>query len=313
LDLLGTAAEVLTMCCFFGAAWVRPCCIGMIRVGSYEKSITCARKAARFLGSFTASARGNERGGGGYDFFFFVALERSCILSAPTFRAWKQEEVGMYRLIVFDWDGTLMDSVARIVEAFQGAIAEGSLAPRTDAEIRHIIGLGLWEAVRALYPQQDEADLLALINAYRTHFVASQVPTPLFAGAREVLYELAAQGYLLAVATGKSRRGLAHSLEESGLRDLFHSSRCAEETCSKPDPRMLHEIMAELQVSPGETLMIGDSEYDLNMAAAAGSASLAVSFGVHDCTRLRACAPLDCLHRLADLPPWLRDRKTAQT
>jgi phosphoglycolate phosphatase len=211
----------------------------------------------------------------------------------------------MFRLLVFDWDGTLMDSMARIIHAFQCAITDTGLATRHSAEIRHIIGLGLWEAVRALYPHTPDADLGRLIERYRYHYLTSTLPTPLFADAYDTLQGLAAQGYWLAVATGKSRRGLNQALQESALDTVFHSSRCAEETCSKPDPLMLREIMTELDISPAETLMIGDSEYDLNMARNAGTASLAVSYGVHSCAHLRTCAPLDCLYRLADLPAWL--------
>ncbi|MCU0935246.1 MAG: HAD-IA family hydrolase [Gammaproteobacteria bacterium] len=214
----------------------------------------------------------------------------------------------MFRLLVFDWDGTLMDSEARIVESALIAIGELGLPPRSRDAIRDIIGLGLPEAMQALYPELPVSHHVALIDRYRGHFLAEGgEPMPLFSGARETLEALHARGRVLAVATGKSRRGLDRALAETGLASLFAATRCADESRSKPDPRMLLEIMAEVGGDPAETLMIGDSEFDLQMAAGAGVAAVGVSYGVKDCERLLDYRPLTCLDAIDELPGWLED------
>jgi phosphoglycolate phosphatase len=211
-----------------------------------------------------------------------------------------------FDLLVFDWDGTLMDSAARIVSSFQAGITELGLPARMDDDIRQIIGLGLSEAIRSLYPEVDEPSRLALRDRYRQHYLyTSTIPTPMFPGATETLRQLNEAGYLLAVATGKSRTGLNRALEETGLGPLFLATRTADETSSKPDPLMLREIMAELDTPAARTLMIGDSEYDLLMADNAGTASLAVSYGVHEQARLLARGPLACLAEISELTGWL--------
>ncbi len=207
-----------------------------------------------------------------------------------------------YALLVFDWDGTLMDSAPRIVNSFQVAIASLSLPTRTDEELAHVIGLGLGEAILSLYPQETLERRTALMDAYRHHYLyVSELATPLFEGVTDTLHALFARGYQLAVATGKSRRGLDRSLRDSGLGELFVATTCAEETRSKPDPLMLQELMRSLKRTPSETLMIGDSEYDLGMAVNAGVASVAVSYGVHDCQRLLQHKPLGCIHYINEL------------
>jgi|JFJP01.1.fsa_nt_gi phosphoglycolate phosphatase len=215
-----------------------------------------------------------------------------------------------FELIVFDWDGTLMDSEARIVDSFQSSIAELHLPRRTDQQIRFIIGLGLEEAIRQLYPDEFNHQFsLNLIERYRQHFFSpTAIATPLFPNTTEVLQELVDSGYQLAVATGKSRRGLNEALQETGLQDLFVATRCAEETFSKPHPLMLQEILAELAVPAQAALMIGDTDYDLQMAINAGVAAAAVSYGVHERTHLLACNPLICLDNLKELPPWLANQ-----
>jgi phosphoglycolate phosphatase len=214
----------------------------------------------------------------------------------------------MFQLLVFDWDGTLMDSEARIVESALVAIGELGLPPRSRDAIRDIIGLGLPEAMQALYPELAVRDHVALIDRYRDHFLADGgEPMPLFPGARKTLEGLHARGRVLAVATGKSRRGLDRALAETGLAPLFAATRCADESRSKPDPRMLLEIMAEVGGDPAETLMIGDSEFDLQMAVGAGVASVGVSYGVKDCERLLDYRPLTCLDAIDELPGWLED------
>lgn len=211
-----------------------------------------------------------------------------------------------FSLLVFDWDGTLMDSEARIVSCIKASITDLGLPVLDTATIRDIIGLGLREAINRLYPGSDEAIHNQLAERYRYHFLGdNHAASSLFPGVRDMLKLLHAQGYLLAVATGKGRNGLDHVLEETGCKDLFHASRCADETLSKPHPRMLLEIMEHLNVEAADTLMIGDTEYDMQMANKAGTAALAVSYGVHARDRLLQCGPLGCLDDISVLPMWL--------
>nr|WP_280818841.1 HAD-IA family hydrolase [Thiorhodococcus minor] len=209
-------------------------------------------------------------------------------------------------MIVFDWDGTLMDSEARIVTCLQSAFRDLGLPPPSAEAARDIIGLGLDESMQQLMPSADAALRAELITTYRRHFlVTNQTPSVLFPGTLEALNWVTERGYRLAVATGKSRVGLNKSMAETGLDGLFHATRCADETFSKPHPQMLLELMDELGVRPAETLMVGDTEYDMQMASNAGVPSLAVCYGVHSADRLLAHAPLACLDSLHALPGWL--------
>lgn len=210
------------------------------------------------------------------------------------------------RLIVFDWDGTLMDSEARIVTCLRAAIRETGLPGHDDEALRNIIGLGLREALQSLYPDEDESAWDALVRHYRHHFLeVDATPSPLFDGAEALLQKLQAQGHWLAVATGKGRPGLDKVLQETGLHRYFDATRCADEARSKPHPQMLLDIMDRLGVEPEQALMIGDTEYDIEMAHNAGVAAVAVSYGVHTPDRLAAARPLDCVHSLAELETWL--------
>lgn len=211
-----------------------------------------------------------------------------------------------FPLLVFDWDGTLMDSEARIVGCMQAAIADSGLPALESAAIRNIIGLGLREALEQLFPGCAESVRQRMVERYRYHFLGGyHAASPLFPGARETLTALRERGYLLAVATGKGRQGLESVLRETGCRHLFDATRCADESFSKPHPQMLLDIMDELDVPPQATLMIGDTEYDMRMAANAGAQALAVSYGVHERERLLQCGPLDCLDSIGALPAWL--------
>ncbi|MDX1824036.1 MAG: HAD-IA family hydrolase [Thiohalomonadales bacterium] len=210
------------------------------------------------------------------------------------------------QLIVFDWDGTLMDSEARIVACLRAAIEETGLPHRPEAALRNIIGLGLREALVTLYPEGTDHQHDALVTHYRHHFLDSnETPSPLFEGAEGLIRELHEQGHFLAVATGKGRQGLDKVLEETALGEYFHYTRCADETRSKPHPQMLLDIMDWVGVEPNETLMVGDTEFDLQMAHNAGAKALGVSYGVHDKARLLACEPLACLDSLAEVAAWL--------
>lgn len=211
-----------------------------------------------------------------------------------------------YRLLVFDWDGTLMDSQARIVACIQAAARDaGAAVPSPDAA-REIIGLGLREAMDRLFPDIGEPVLGDIVARYRHHFLgADPTPSVLFPGVVETLEGLSEAGYLLGVATGKSRRGLDLVLEETGLRRLFAATRCADETLSKPHPQMLEEVMEVLGAEPAETLMIGDTEFDMQMARNARVPAVAVAYGVHEPERLIAEGALACLDRIDELPSWL--------
>lgn len=211
-----------------------------------------------------------------------------------------------YQLIVFDWDGTLIDSEARIVNCMRAAIQDLQLPERSHDAMRNVIGLGLQEALATLYPEGNQSIYQELVERYRHHFlVQNDTPSELFAGVEALLDGLSARGHYLAIATGKGRVGLEKALDETGLRDYFDYTRCADETRSKPHPQMLEEIMDRLGVEPHETLMIGDTEYDMQMANNAGTAALAVSYGVHEKQRLLACNPLECVDDVTALHGWL--------
>jgi len=211
-----------------------------------------------------------------------------------------------FKLIVFDWDGTLMDSEARIVNCIQAAFGDVGEPPPSREASRNVIGLGLAEAMAKLWPEGHDVKRLQVVERYRYHFLdANETPSTLFPGALELVDWLVERDYLLAVATGKSRRGLSDALEGTGLGDRFHATRCADETFSKPHPEMLLQLMDELGVKGSDTLMVGDTEYDMQMARNAGASALAVCYGVHDRERLLAQRPLDCLDALHDMRPWL--------
>lgn len=213
---------------------------------------------------------------------------------------------GGFRLLVFDWDGTLMDSIASIVECTQAALRELELAPLPEDRIRRAIGMGLRESVEEFYPGSAAEILGRVIERYRHHWLATYKDHPvLFTGAEEALRALAGAGYLLAVATGKSRRGLDRELQSTGLAPLFHASRTADEAPSKPHPQMLLDLMAELGARAPETLMIGDTGWDLAMARNAGARSVAVLCGSHLRPELEEHAPLAVLERVSELPAWL--------
>lgn len=210
-----------------------------------------------------------------------------------------------FDLIVFDWDGTLMDSEAKIVRCLQAAAADIGIPDVGAAAIRNIIGLGLSEAMQALYPDQTPARRAQLVERYRTHFLELDATAmPLFPGVAAGLEGLRAQGYLLAIATGKARRGLNRVLDETGMRHLFTSSRCADETLSKPHPKMLQEILVETGIEPARALMVGDTVYDMEMARQAQVTGLAVSYGVHARERLIEYGARACVDSFPEVCAW---------
>jgi phosphoglycolate phosphatase len=210
-----------------------------------------------------------------------------------------------FELIVFDWDGTLLDSAGTIVACIQAAAADIGMTPPSEERARHVIGLGLQEALRYALPELAQERHAELADRYRHHYLSRDHELPLFPGAAELVGRLAADGYLLAVATGKSRKGLDRAFATSGLQDYFHASRCADECHSKPHPQMLEELMDELGVPPGLTLMIGDTTHDLQMARNAGVGALAVAYGAHPRHVLEELSPLHCAASTAELADWL--------
>jgi phosphoglycolate phosphatase len=219
-----------------------------------------------------------------------------------------------YELVVFDWDGTLMDSEARIVSCMQRAAADAGFPIPVPAAARDIIGLGMTEAVGRLFPTADPRGVDNLISAYREHWLGNEVEAAtMFGGALELVSELHRSGYLLAVATGKSRRGLDKAFDESGLGTFFHASRCADETFSKPHPRMLEEILTDLDTSPAAALVVGDTEYDMQMASNAYVDAVGVSHGVHSAERLLAHGALQCFDNLNHFSGWLHEPSISGT
>jgi phosphoglycolate phosphatase len=211
-----------------------------------------------------------------------------------------------FDLLVFDWDGTLMDSTAVIVASLQAACADLGLPVPPDERAQHIIGLGLYDAMMHVLPGLAPAEYPRVVERYGHHFRLRDPATPLFAGAEELLRELHAAGHRLAIATGKSRRGLDRALEKTGLAPLFHATRCGEESATKPQPGMLIDLMAMLGAAPDRTLMIGDTTHDLQMAINAGVASVAAAYGAHPREQLVALQPLACIDEPRDLWQWLQ-------
>lgn len=211
-----------------------------------------------------------------------------------------------YKLIIFDWDGTLVDSTSRIVDSMQQAAREVGLPSIPDKAVKHIIGLGLPEAIRTLWPNIEEQQLNELSQQYARLFVSdSSVEMSLYTGAKDFLKELMLRGFILAVATGKSRKGLDRMMREMKLGHLFAITRCADETHSKPDPLMLNEILESLGVAAHEALMVGDTSFDLDMANAANVDAVAMSHGAHDLSRLQNSKPVAVCHNINELRDWI--------
>ena len=209
-----------------------------------------------------------------------------------------------YRLLVFDWDGTIIDSASTIAECIRDASRELGLEVPERERASHVIGLGLHDAMRIAVPSLPAQRYPEFVASYRKHFLARKDSMQLFEGMRALLAELSAK-HLLAVATGKGRAGLDRDLEYHALKPLFAASRCADETNPKPHPAMLVELMEQLSVQKEHSLMIGDTSHDLKMARAAGVDALAVTYGAHPEDSLRACGPLDCFSSVVQLREWL--------
>lgn len=211
-----------------------------------------------------------------------------------------------YKLLIFDWDGTLADSIGRIVEAMHVASRRSGFPLRDDFAVKGIIGLGLPEAIRTLYPEIGDGELMAFRDYYAEHYIAAEaVPSPLFEGVLESMEAFRADGYHLAVATGKARRGLDRVLKAHGWEDYFDVTRAADETASKPHPLMLEQILAHCEVRPEQALMVGDSSFDLQMARNAGMDSVAVSYGAQSIEALQRFEPRLSIDRFSELRAWL--------
>jgi phosphoglycolate phosphatase len=213
-----------------------------------------------------------------------------------------------YALLVFDWDGTLVDSEARIAGCLRRALGVVRIEPPAPPRLRQVIGMAMPQVVQALVADADEDTAARFVEAYREAWLATEAEAARpFHGIADALRELAAH-YRLAVATNKSRRGLDVELRRTGFDGLICASRCADESPGKPDPQMLHELLHETDVSPDDALVIGDTAFDLRMASAAGVAAIAVECGMHDREQLLAHGPLACLPSVAALPAWLGAR-----
>lgn len=229
-------------------------------------------------------------------------------LNAPTRRDEQTSPKKRYAAVIFDWDGTLLDSTHHIVGALLGASRDLGLRVPTREEAGWVIGLSLQAALYRLVPDLDEDRVDAFIDRYRTHFMALQHEMHLFEGQAQLLHDLHAGGVVLGVATGKSRRGLNDSIERLGLRDLFRATRTADEARGKPDPDMLLQLLAELDLGPGSVLMVGDTTHDVLMAHAAGVDSLAVSYGAHAPSLLESAQPTALVATVPDMQAWIRVR-----
>jgi len=211
-----------------------------------------------------------------------------------------------YELIVWDWDGTLMDSTPTIVKCIQDACRDLDLPVPDDSMASHVIGLGIQESLRKACPTVSVEDHYKLIDRFRFHYLSKDHELSLFEGAKDLLYGLKDKGHLLAVATGKSRKGLDRSLGFHQLEDLFDDTRTADETFSKPHPAMLIELSESLMVPMEKMLMIGDTTHDLQMAQSAGAHGLAITHGAHPLDALLECQPVGVVDSIPDLSDWIK-------
>jgi phosphoglycolate phosphatase len=210
-----------------------------------------------------------------------------------------------FDLIAFDWDGTLFDSTAIIVRCIQDAVVDVGGARPTQQAAAYVIGMALGSALAHAAPDVAPEKYPELGARYRHHYTRHQDDLSLFEGVLPLLQDLRGRHHWLAVATGKSRRGLDEALHAVELQGVFDGSRTADETAGKPHPRMLHELMREFGVEPERTLMIGDTTHDLQMAVNAGCASVGVSYGAHEPEGFEVLGPRHIAHSVRELHEWL--------
>lgn len=211
-----------------------------------------------------------------------------------------------FDLIAFDWDGTLFDSTAHIARSIQRAVADVGGTVPSDRDAAYVIGMGLMQALAHAAPDVPKEKYTELGARYRHHYLLRQSDINLFEGVLPMLADLRERRHRLAVATGKSRSGLDEALRAVELQGAFDSTRTADETAGKPNPRMLVELMGELSVPPERTLMVGDTTHDLQMALNAGCASVGVSYGAHDTAAFQSLGPRFVGHSVRELHDWLR-------
>ena len=214
----------------------------------------------------------------------------------------------MYQLIIFDWDGTVVDSAQKIANCIQASARKVGLDIPTIEQAKSIIGLGLLEAMCRLFPNASESQVVDMIEAYKYYFVTvDETEQRLFDGVEDGLQALELTGAVLAVATGKSRVGLERAFDNWNLKHYFITSRCADETRSKPHPQMLHEILDFTAIEPHKAIMVGDTTFDLDMAANAGIAGLGAGYGVHSEQMLLDSNALAVQPSFKQIIAWLLD------
>lgn len=208
----------------------------------------------------------------------------------------------MVKLVVFDWDGTLFDSIDTICQSMLSAAYLANAPQRNKEDIKNIIGLSLDKGVQVIWPELPINEQSIIIEHYKQIYVAKdQTPPDAYTGVVEILNKLKNSNIKIAVATGKSRKGLERAISLTETQNYFVTSRCADETKSKPHPLMLEEILMELRLTPEQAIMVGDTEYDLNMATNAGMKSVGVTYGAHTATRLKACRPHALINNVNEL------------
>lgn len=211
-----------------------------------------------------------------------------------------------YQMLVFDWDGTVMDSAAVIAESIQAACRDLGLPEPSDDRARHVIGLGLADALHYAVPELSSSRYEEMVGRYRYHYLSRDQDLRLFPGVVALIDELSEKGVLLGIATGKSHVGLSRALTVSGLESRFHATRCADQCASKPHPQMLLELMDEFALSPEDLLMIGDTTHDLDMAANAKVDAVGVAYGAHSRDVLATRATRQVVASVDELANWLR-------
>ena len=210
-----------------------------------------------------------------------------------------------YDLVIFDWDGTLMDSTGVIASCLQSACRDLELRVPADDDARYVIGLGLADTLKHVAPGLDEEGSRRLAERYRHHFLAREHEAPLYDGVRDLLADLHRRGRRLAVATGKARRGLERAMDATGLRPWFEVTRCADEGFAKPHPDMLLALLERTGVERSRAVMIGDTTHDLDLAANAGMDAVAVSYGAHAAALLATRPARGRCATVAELHRWL--------
>ena len=223
-------------------------------------------------------------------------------------------QTNRYKLIIFDWDGTLVNSIEKIATSLQAASLQTTQVSISDTDARSVIGLGLQEAVQQLHPHLPSDEILKIADAYKHHYqYTNTVKEDPFEGVETLLTQLKDNGFLLAIATGKGRPGFERAAERFDFNRCFHTTQCAGDNKSKPHPEMVFKILDELNINAEDAIMIGDSTHDMKMAVNAKIDAIAVTHGVNTAEELSAFNPLACLDRVADLAHFLQHNKRLPT